>query len=156
MTEYVFFWSGPFSQWTKSPFTINGIEFNTCEQWMMYRKAVMFNDTPVAQAILETTDPNVQKGLGRIIKPFDDEVWMNDAYDIVVEGNRAKFIQTPHLLAELEKTKGKTLVEASPYDRRWGIGMRDNEPGVNDPANWKGENLLGKAITQVRIEIFGE
>jgi ribA/ribD-fused uncharacterized protein len=80
---------------------------------------------------------------------------MSVAYGIVVKGNRAKFEQNPELYSELEKTKGLTLVEASPLDKRWGIGMAEDEEGVEDSANWKGENLLGKAITQVRIDMFG-
>jgi len=155
MSEFHFFWSGPFSQWAKSPFTLEGIEFNTCEQYMMYKKAELFGDIDSAKKILSTKNPNEQKGYGRLIKPFDDEKWMEVAYDVVVEGNRAKFIQNSHFLAELEKTKGKILVEASPYDRRWGIGMSANDPDVEDPTKWRGDNLLGKAVTQVRIELFG-
>lgn len=156
MSEYVFFWAGPFSQWAKSPFTIDGREFNTAEQWMMYNKALVFGDTHTAEEIMATNDPNTQKGLGRLVRPFDDDTWMQSAYDIVVQGTREKFKQNPDFLAKLEETRGKTLVEASPYDRRWGIGMHVSEPGVDDPKNWKGDNLLGKALTQVRIEIFGD
>ena len=156
MNSYKFFWGGPFSQWAESNFTIDGVTFNTCEQWMMYNKAKLFGDTETLQAIMDTPFPNEQKALGRKVKNFDDAKWMEVAYDIVVEGNRAKFNQNSKLMKDLEETCGKLLVEASPYDKRWGIGMAAGDPGIEDPVNWKGDNLLGKAITQVRIEIFGK
>ena len=156
MSNYVFFYGGPFSQWTKSPFTIGGVRFNTCEQYMMYKKALLFDDTETALEILKTTDPRKQKMLGRQVKNFDDKIWMQHAFDYVVEGNRAKFFQNPDLNKILLDTKGKVLVEASPYDTRWGIGMRVGDYGIQNPVNWKGENLLGFAITQVRKELFGE
>lgn len=150
-----FFWNGPFSQWYISPFTIDGQTFNTCEQWMMYNKAKMFGDGLSAIAIMHAKSPATQKKLGREVVNFDDAVWMQSAYDIVVVGNRAKFAQNPVPRAVLERTKGQLIVEASPYDRRWGIGMAANAPGIEDPANWRGDNLLGEAVTQVRIEMFG-
>lgn len=155
MSKYKFFYGGPFSQWAHSPFVIDGITFNTCEQWMMWNKAQLFGDLESARKILETTDPAVQKRLGRQVKNFVDEEWMKVAYDIVVAGNRAKFSQNPAFNEALKKTCGQLLVEASPVDRRWGIGMREGEDGIENPSNWKGDNLLGKAITQVRQEMFG-
>lgn len=156
MSDFVFFWNGPFSQWAKSPFVIDSIVFNTCEQYMMYKKAMLFNDIDIAQEVLKTSDPRKQKSLGRQVKNFDDSEWMKHALAYVIEGNRAKFSQNKHLAQTLSDTKGKVLVEASPYDRRWGIGMMEGDAGIENPANWKGENLLGIAITTVRIEMFGE
>jgi ribA/ribD-fused uncharacterized protein len=155
-TKYHFFWGGPFSQWAKSPFTIDDLNFNTCEQWMMFQKAIIFGDAETAMKIIKQSDPKAQKALGRQVKNFDDDVWMAEAYDIVVAGNRAKFTQNPKLMDALRYTIGQELVEASPYDRRWGIGMAVGDPGIGDPKNWRGDNLLGKAITQVRIELLGE
>ena len=122
---------------------------------MMYKKAVLFNDDETAGAILETTNAREQKALGRAVSNFNDAVWMQHAYQFVVDGNRAKFTQNQNLAVLLEATKGYVLVEASPHDRRWGIGMSADAAGVDNPANWKGENLLGKALTQVRKELFG-
>ena len=156
MSKFVFFWNGPFSQWAKSKFVVDGVEFNTCEQYMMYKKAMLFNDTDTADAIMKTSDPRTQKSLGRQVKNFDDAVWMEHAFDYVVAGNRAKFSQNSQLNKALAETKGKVLVEASPYDKRWGIGMMEGDAGIEDPKNWRGENLLGYAITQVRLELFGE
>lgn len=156
MNSYKFFWGGIYSQWFESPFVIDGKEFNTCEQWMMWNKAKLFGDEDIAQQILDDPFPNNQKALGRKVKNFDDAKWMEVAYDIVVQGNRAKFSQNQKLANQLKETIGKELVEASPYDKRWGIGMRADDVGIENPMNWKGDNLLGKAITQVRIEMFGE
>lgn len=130
--------------------------FNTCEQWMMYCKAITFNDQLTADLILKTKSPKEQKALGRAVKNFDDEMWMQHAYDVVLIGNLAKFSQHTPSMEALKATRGKTLVEASPYDKRWGIGMKEGDTGIEDPANWKGENLLGKAITEVRQLLFGE
>jgi ribA/ribD-fused uncharacterized protein len=160
---YKFFWNGPFSQWHNSQFIIDmesefeqyQTEFNCCEQWMMFNKAWMFGDKDTAYRIMDTKYPRIQKALGRQVKNFDDNKWMQVAYNIVVHGNMAKFTQNEELLQVLKETCGMELVEASPYDTRWGIGMGENDPGILDSSNWKGENLLGKAITQVRIELFG-
>lgn len=153
---YVFFWKGPFSQWQRSPFTDeNGIIFVTCEQFMMHRKAVLFDDHDTANKILLTNVPKVQKELGRMVSNFNPTVWDEKKFDIVKLGNRLKFTQNPIFLEELKLTKGKLLVEASPYDRIWGIGFEVGDPNINDESKW-GENLLGKAITEVRIELIGE
>jgi ribA/ribD-fused uncharacterized protein len=154
--EYVFFYGGPFSQWAHSVFTLEDETFNTCEQWMMWKKAQMFGDQLTADKIMQTDSPWQQKAMGRQVKDFDDAVWMESAYKIVVDGNRAKFTQNPGLLAALKSTRGKVLVEASPTDRRWGIGLAEGAPGIEDPVNWRGDNLLGRAITDVRIELFGD
>lgn len=153
--NFEFFWGGECSQWTISPFTIGRLEFNCCEQWMMYNKARVFCDVESAVLIMQTHRPDVQKALGRDVANFEDEVWMEYAYDIVVQGNRAKFGTIQVFNDYLRSTGDKILVEASPSDRRWGIGMREGAPGIEDPSNWRGENLLGKAIMQVREELFG-
>ena len=153
--KHIFFWEGPFSQWYKSEFEVHGMTFGTAEQWMMYSKAKAFGDTEIAEQILATNNPKKQKALGRQVKNYDDDLWMAIAYDAVVIGNYAKFTQDASLYTLLESTRGKLLVEASPLDKRWGIGMAENDEGVDDPANWKGENLLGKAITEVRVQLFG-
>jgi len=164
--KYHFFWNGPFSQWAHSPFMMRAVveyephwferlPFVTAEQWMMWNKAMMFGDEAIAERILRTPNPKEQKALGRKVTGFNDSVWMEHAYVIVVAGNKAKFTQNPRLAKQLEATKGKMLVEASPYDRRWGIGLRATDPEAQDESTWRGKNLLGKAITQARIDLFG-
>lgn len=155
-SKYAFFWGGPFSQWITSPFTINGETFNCCEQWMMWNKAMMFGDIEIAEQIMATRDPRIQKALGRKVKNFNDDVWMEKAFEIVVEGNHAKFTQNADCMKALVESKGKIIVEASPQDIRWGIGMGAGDAGIEDPANWKGQNLLGEAIMVVRRQLLGE
>ena len=154
-SNYVLFWGGPFSQWYKSSFVIDGITFNTCEQYMMYKKAVLFGDHKTAESILKTSDPKQQKRLGRQVKNFNDSKWMEHAFDYVVEGNIAKFSQNDVLYNYMFNSKGKTFVEASPLDTRWGIGLAADHPDAKNPSKWKGENLLGKALNETRLHIFG-
>ena len=153
--KFEFFWGGYCSQWAPSPMNIGRLKFTCAEQWMMYNKAHIFNDTETAVLIMQTSEPKEQKRLGRDVANFDDDIWMESAYDIVVQGNRAKFSQNPVFHQYLKDTGQKIIVEASPYDRRWGIGLGEMNPDRFDPSNWKGENLLGKAIMQVREEMFG-
>ncbi len=153
--RFIFFWGGPFSQWTPSEFNIGTLTFTCCEQWMMYNKAKMFCDVEAAVRIMLTKDPSQQKAIGREVANFEDDTWMEEAYDIVVQGNRAKFGTIPMFNQILRDTEDKTIVEASPHDRRWGIGMREDAAGIEDPSNWRGQNLLGQAIMQVRDELFG-
>lgn len=154
--KYEFFYGGYCSQWTPSPFQIGRLTFNCAEQWMMYNKAARFGDVETAVLIMLTSDPREQKALGRQVANYDDDEWMEIAYDVVVQGNRAKFGTLPLFNDYLRSTGDKIIVEASPTDTRWGIGMREGAPGIEDPSNWRGANLLGKAIMQVRDELFGE
>ena len=154
-SNYVFFWNGVYSQWYQAPMTIDGIEYNCCEQYMMHQKALTFGDTKTAELIMEAEHPKDQKALGRQVKNFDKAKWDTVSIGIVYKGNYAKFSQNDELGDELLATGNKILVEASPYDTIWGIGMGEKEPGINDPANWKGLNLLGWSIMLVRKELFG-
>jgi len=156
MKEYEFFFGGPLSQWFRSPFKIKDMTFVTAEQWMMYNKAMMFGDEKSAKEIMSTEDPLEQKMIGRNVKNFNDSTWMEKAYDIVVAGTREKFNQNKELLDYLKKTRGKIIAEASATDTRWGIGLVPGHPDILDQSKWKGQNLLGKAIMQVRSELFGE
>lgn len=154
--KYTFFWSGPFSQWAKSKFTINGREFVTAEQYMMYQKAYTFQDFEIAERIMQTSNARVQKDLGRQVRGFDAEAWSAVAQEIVYEGNYAKFTQNPKLLEQLLATEGTILVEASPHDKIWGIGM-DEDTAKRVPASmWPGTNWLGLALTDVRETIIGQ
>ena len=155
MTEtYTFFRGGPFSQWTKSKFTIGGLTFNTAEQYMMYRKALLFDDQDIASKIMATGNPKVQKALGRRVRNFDQQVWQNVATDVVYKGNYAKFTQNRQLLEVLLATSGTTLVEASPRDKIWGIGLDEATARSTSPDKWPGKNLLGIVLTQVREDII--
>lgn len=154
--DYVFFWGGVFSQWHTAPMNIDGIEFVTCEQYMMYQKAVFFGDQEIADRILKTDSPKEQKELGRMVKNFNKNRWDNVGFNFVYRGNYAKFSQNDDLYDELMNTDNRILVEASPSDQIWGIGMAEHEKGIENPKNWKGQNLLGFAITLVKHQLKSE
>lgn len=121
----------------------------------MYRKALAFGDMPTAEAILRTEDPSLQKRLGRAVSPYDDEYWSSIADDIVYYGNYAKFTAHERLRMLLFATGDTFLVEASPYDCRWGIGLAEDDPRAIDPTQWRGENRLGKILTKLRDDLRG-
>ena len=139
-SEFTFFWSGPFSQWAHSPFKLEGKTFVTAEQYMMYKKAMLFGDTEIADRIMRTSDPKIQKSLGRKVKNFDAVKWNAVARQVVYDGNMAKFTQNPKLLTELLNTEGTTLVEASHVDFIWGIGLTADKADVTPPHLWPGTN----------------
>jgi hypothetical protein len=150
--KYVFFYKEIFSQWYPCQFkdldTLT--TYNCAEQFMMHKKALYFNDLEIAEKIMATDNPREQKALGRLVKNYDDALWNKVKYKIVYNGNFLKFMQNQELLVGLLNTGNKLLVEASLKDKIWGIGMYEDTPGVEDSKNWKGENLLGKALTEVR------
>ncbi len=148
--DYVFFWGGICSQWYSSWFEIDGQKFSCAEQYMMYKKALLFEDEEVANAIMRTQNPMEQKALGRKVRGFDKDKWEAVCRDYVYEGNYAKFTQNPELLEELETYGDREIVEASPEDAIWGIGMHERHPDILDKSKWQGTNWLGEAIMRVR------
>lgn len=157
MEHFTFFWKGPFSQWARSAFTVDGVEYTCAEQYMMHQKALIFGDTEKAQEIMDAGfNPRRHKDLGRQVKPFDPAKWNEVAKDVVYVGTHHKFKQNPELLKLLKDTKHTTLVEASPLDRIWGIGLAENDPRAKQRTTWLGTNWLGEILTEVRNDIFGE
>lgn len=148
--KYTFFWDGPFSQWHSSPFYIEGNTFSCAEQYMMYMKALTFGDKETAALIMEAGSPRIQKALGRKVKNFNADIWNVIAKDIVFRGNMAKFTQNLHLMEALSNTEGTLIVEASPFDTIWGIGLDEKTAAVTPPDEWKGTNWLGQVCTEVR------
>lgn len=148
----VLFWATReiYSNWHPAVFEVGGVQFNCTEQFMMYRKAMLFGDTETAQAVLAEPVPRAQKALGRQVKNFDDALWVAHREQIMFDGCYAKFSQNPAMKAALLATGEHLLVEASPDDRIWGIGLHETDPLAHDPATWQGLNLLGKALMQVR------
>ncbi|XP_067946360.1 riboflavin biosynthesis protein VVA0006-like [Watersipora subatra] len=154
--RFTFFYKkdSPFSQFHSCQFTVAGVTYNCAEQYMMHQKAVMFGDTQMAKRILASSSPPQQKSFGRLVEKFDPEVWARQCREVVFNGNYAKFTQNKNLLTHLIATEGTTLVEASPRDKIWGIGMGANNPLAQNRATWKGRNYLGEALTQVRERIM--
>lgn len=155
---YTFFFTeaSPFSQWHRCLFKAGELTFICAEQYMMHGKAILFGDREIAAEIIAATHPKQHKALGRKVKSFDDKVWKANREQIVLAGNRLKFTQNADLKAALLATRGTTLVEASPYDRIWGIGLGAKDPRAQNEATWKGQNLLGKILTKLRDELIAE
>ena len=154
MEKFTFFWSGPFSQWYASDFEVDGRKFNCAEQFMMHKKAEFFGDVETAQKIMETSNPKTQKALGRQVEGFVKEKWDDVARGFVYIGNYHKFTQNPRLMKELINTKYTTLVEASPVDTIWGIGLSEDDPRSWNKETWRGSNWLGEVLTSLREDLI--
>lgn len=158
--NYTFFWrefnskdkvtKSCLSQWYHAPFTSNEYTFYTTEHYMMAKKALLFRDKETFIKIINADTPGEAKSLGRQVKNFEEAIWNEHKFDIVVKGNLLKFSQNQALRDYLISTNDSILVEASPYDRIWGIGLDENSPHANDPFKWRGQNLLGFALMEVR------
>lgn len=150
--QFVFFWrtEDVYSNWHPSVFVVNGTEYQNAEQFMMAEKARLMGDSATLQLIMATADPRDIKALGRKIKPWDETLWVANRERVMLEGVIAKFDQNPDMLTELLLTEEREIVEASPYDRIWGIGLEENDDRVLDKTHWQGLNLLGIACMQAR------
>jgi len=151
--NFVFFWGGWPSQWHHCRFVIDGIPYNCTEQYMMAQKAELFGDLASRAKILASKNPREQKALGREVEGFDEEMWTAACREVVFRGNLAKFSQDETLKALLLATSGKQIVEASPKDRIWGIGLSADDPRATDPEQWQGTNWLGEALMRVREQL---
>jgi hypothetical protein len=138
------------SQWWPAPFTVDGLSYATAEHWMMAEKARIFGDLAAVPGILAARSPGAAKALGRAVAGFDEDTWVLVRYAVVRNGSVEKFRQNPDLLAWLLSTRDDILVEASPRDRIWGIGIGPSDPAVRDVSAWKGQNLLGFALMDAR------
>ncbi|MBQ1074426.1 NADAR family protein [Micromonospora sp. C31] len=141
---------GCLSQWWPAPSSDGERTYATAEHWMMWHKAMLFGDAAVAERILAAGHPHRAKSLGRQVRGFDQATWEARRLDIVVAGSVAKFGQHDDLRAFLLGTGERVLVEASPVDRVWGIGLAADDPRAEDPARWQGANLLGFALMAAR------
>lgn len=150
------FLKGVFSQWYPSEFKIKNVTYNCCEQYMMAQKALLFEDVVTYDMIMNSKSPAKQKALGRKVQSYNEDVWVKNRYNIVLEGNRAKFNQNPKLRDKLLQTGSLTLCEANPRDRIWGVGLDLNDVLIQDQSKWKGLNLLGTVLMEVRSELKNE
>ncbi len=153
--DFIYFWGNqsPFSNWYKIDFEVDNITFNCSEQYMMYHKALLFKDHTIAEQILNTKNQKKKKALGRKVSNFNAIIWEEKCREIVYEGNKQKFSQNEDILNDLFETKGKTLVEASPVDAIWGIGLAENDPRAKTRHTWRGKNWLGEVLTQLRDDL---
>lgn len=159
--KYLFFWghkknrngkidSACFSQWYQVNFEVDGHVYPTTEHYMMAEKARLFNDNEALNQILNASSPGEAKSIGRQVRGFNQETWDKHRLDIVVKGNFHKFNQNKSLKEFLLNTKNRILVEASPVDSIWGIGLDKEHEFASVPVKWKGLNLLGFALMEVR------
>ncbi|WP_394613642.1 NADAR family protein [Lentzea sp. JNUCC 0626] len=162
--KYLFFWGhqperdggigkGCLSQWWPCTFEADGETFTSAEHYMMWRKALLFDDADIARRVLAARTPAEAKSLGRQVAGFSDAAWVSARMEIVVAANLAKFGQDPALRTYLLGTGSRVLVEASPQDRVWGIGLVATDPRASDPSQWLGLNLLGEALMEVRSKL---
>lgn len=147
--QIVFFWGGFMSNWHKSPFVVNDQHYNCMEQYMMAEKARIFLDEEVRAKILASPYPKAQKEFGRKVRNYDETIWGELRYAVVLQGTMAKYQQNEELKKELLETGTAVLAEASPYDDLWGIGMAESNPNAKDQSKW-GQNLLGKVLMEAR------
>lgn len=159
--NYVLFWENTatkelskscLSQWWRSNFS-DGRKYCCMEQYMMAEKTRLFGDAESEAQIMRSFDPKEIKALGRAVKGFDSTIWDQAKYAVVLNGNYLKFTQNQALMDFLLGTKNQILVEASPYDRIWGVGRSEQDKKIYDPGYWNGQNLLGFALMEVRDEI---
>ncbi|WP_149549901.1 NADAR family protein [Streptomyces marokkonensis] len=162
--EYLHFWghrplpggrigASCLSQWWPSPFTVDGVEYATAEHWMMAAKARLFADAEGERRVLAAGHPSEAKKAGRLVRGFDEAIWRRERFGIVVEGGVHKFAAHDGLRAFLLNTGERVLVEASPVDRVWGIGLAAGDEGAADPERWRGPNLLGFALMEARSRL---
>lgn len=162
--KYLHFWGhqperdgslgrGCLSQWYPAPFTVDGVPYATAEHWMMAEKARLFRDADAEWQAIDAPNPALAKAAGRTVRGFDQTAWQQERFKIVVRGSVHKFASTPELRAYLLGTGDRVLVEASPQDRVWGIGMGVADPAADDPAAWRGLNLLGFALMEARARL---
>jgi len=145
-----------YSHFYPCTFKVDDHTYSCGEQYMMHQKAVLFKDTEMAEKIMNETKPGSMKSHGRKVKNFIDEDWVAKCRDIVFKGNLAKFGQNDELKEILLKTGDLPIAEASPRDRRWGIGLGKNNPKALDKKQWRGKNWLGEALMLVRKNLKEE
>lgn len=150
MPAVLLFMKGPFSQFHGSRFSVDGRDYVCAEQYMHAEKARLFGDDAMADRIMRSDSPHEHKMMGSRVAGFVGETWDAQKVAIVTTGNLAKFGQNAGLRRRLLDTGDSILAEANPKDFIWGIGMADNDPAAQDPANWQGQNLLGKVLMSVR------
>ena len=145
--------NGYLSNWYLSNFKIGSTQFSSMEQYVMYQKAIVFNDTKSAKKILEATDVSKIKALGRQVSNYNDKYWNGVRQIIIYKGLLEKFSQNKDLKKRLLNTGNDILAECAVQDKIWGIGLSMKDVNRWDMEKWRGENLLGFALMMVREEL---
>lgn len=154
---HVYFWNSSLSNFHKMSIEIEGDKgekFPTSEHLFMYYKALHFNDLDAAERITRVKPPAFAKDIGRAVRNYNDEEWDNVRYQYMVDTLRRKYANPSKERDFLVGTHPKILVEGSPYDKVWGVGIHYKDRRIVDVRNWEGDNLLGKALMEVRKEVL--
>lgn len=154
--NYIFFWGGPFSNFYPSKMVIDGTEFFCSEQFFMSKKALYFGDMQTYELIMQAKDPKTAKYLGRKVKNFVAKEWEKVSRDYMFDANYAKFSQNKILRDKLLNTNDKELVESSPFDCIWGIGLDAKKASITNKSDWPGLNWLGQTLMKVRAKLKEE
>ena len=150
---HIYFWGSELSNWFACQFKYKGHMFKNSEQAFMWEKAMHFGDITTANEILKEPNPRRNKELGRKVRNFNGEEWTKVSLKYMIDVNYAKWTSNDKLKKLLLSTDNKILVEASPYDTIWGIGIHWDDDDVLDEKKWKGTNWLGEALMKVRNKI---
>jgi len=152
---HLFFWNSLYSQWYLCDFVDeNWQKYSSAEKYMMIKKAELFENFDIAEQMRQIDSPKQLKQLWRLIKNFDEKIWGKYRFEIVKKWNYFKFSQNSDLLKYLKMHKNLILVEWSPCDIIWWVGIHYKDEKIKDKKNWKWLNLLGKAIMEVRKELL--
>ncbi|HAS78825.1 MAG TPA: DUF1768 domain-containing protein [Ruminococcus sp.] len=145
--------NGYLSNWFESSFKIDNIEFVSMEQYMMYEKAVLFNDMEIAAQILKLSDAATVKSLGRAVRNYNDVLWNGVRQIVIYKGLIQKFSQNESLKKQLLETSPHILAECAVNDKIWGIGLSMKDENRFNMKKWSGQNLLGFTLMQVRNDL---
>jgi ribA/ribD-fused uncharacterized protein len=151
--KLVWFWGGEFSNFYKCTFEENDIIYNCSEQYFMAKKALLFNDMEMYDKIMKSNNPKQQKGHGRKVKKFNEDIWNSACEEIMFNGNLLKYTQNEDLKNLLLATENKEIVEASPYDKIWGVGIGPKDERIQDKNSWNGQNKLGICLMKIRDQL---
>lgn len=154
--KFIFYFGEKFvySHWFKCDFKIGNLNLCCVEQYIMYQKAILFNDNEIAKRILNSSDPSRHRHLGKRVTGFNKGIWHQHCKRFPFEGNFAKFSQNEELRKILMQSVGKYFAEASPYDRIWGIGLSMSNLKIYDRLQWRGKNWAGEVLESVRTELL--
>ncbi len=145
--------NGYLSNWFISPFTYAGRRYFSCEQYLMEQKALTFGDDEIAEKIMKSRNLSEIKRLGKQVARYNENLWKTIRPQVMRRGLRAKFQQNPELLLQLLGTGSAILCECAPRDAIWGIGLAADDPRSDDTKEWRGRNLLGRALMRVREDM---
>lgn len=155
LDDYIFFWGGILSNFYITPIIIDGILYNSSEQYFMKIKQETFDplNVQLGKDIMKENNPKNIKNFGRNVNNYQEDIWDQMRYNVMYKGVYEKFYQNKNLRDILLETENKILVESSPYDKVWGIGLNENEAKLIHPSKWEGKNLLGKVLMEVRKKL---